>query len=441
MFQTRSIYLPGSRFTRRAYSPAISAQVTQITWVKLVHASNQQILSRIDIAVMHGPALRARPLPDIEPQFVQLVRALAARFAGREPSVHRDHGTAIPPGLILDHASELSEARVGYMPRQRRVFNHVPHRQILDADNLVLAHEARGECMQRVASLVRHGTVGAGDAQPLLLATLTAFDAARQASLLLFQVAQTVGEMARILDLLAGTERGQIRQAKVHADHRGDNRQQGDLDRGAEADVVAPIGLALERDGIGAGDGRQFLGEFHRTELRQAHNTVYPFRFADILKAQRAIHLPRLEARVTGGLTGFHAPEEIDKSAILIAQALRQARCRNLGEPGEFRNRLELCEPAGNSDAGERLFASGIGFGTHIKRPIPQPARRAVPLIQDTNLCAIGIGANAEGAHGCWHSQSINRAAADGNYLPSRPLLRNRAGGSFPVHEELRCWN
>lgn len=411
MFQTRSIYLPRWRFARCVYQSTIHAQVTAFTAAKLRHACQEQILRRIHIAVMNCAALRACPLSLIEPQFVQFVRALSARLAGRKPSIHRNHGTAVPLGLVLDQASELSEARVGEMPRQRRVLNHAFHVQIFDADNLVLMHKARGERVQGVTALVRHGAMGASDTQPLLLATLRSFLPPREATLLLFQVSQPVGEMARVLDLLAAAQHGQMFEAKVHADHRGRNGQQSNLDRSGERDVVTPIRFALERDGIGTSHHGEFLGDLHFAELRQADGTAHPLCFADILKPERnRIVITRPEARITRRLAGLHAPEKMGEGGVLVAQRLRQAGGRRVGEPGEARQRFEFGQAAGDIHAGNGLLTPLISFGARIERPVPEPTGSAVPRIKHSDLRRVGIGADTEGPLNGRHALIIAHA-------------------------------
>ena len=412
MFQTRSIYLPGWRFARCIYNSTIHAQVTAFTAAKLRHACQEQILCGIDIAVVNRAAFRARPPSDIEPHLVHDVLALAARLAGREPSIHHDHGTAVPFGLVLDHAAEFSETRVSDMPRQRRVFNHAFHVQIFDTDYLVLAHKSGRERVHGVTALVRHSTMSAGDTKPLFLSALAALHPSRMAPLLLLEILESLGELARICNFLAAAERRQMRQPKVHADHRGRHRQQGDLDHGGERDVVAPVGLALERDGVWTSHGGKFLCQLHRTELGQADSAAYPLRFRDILKPERnRIIITRPEARIARGfIARLHVPKEMGKGGVLIAQRLRQAGGRWLGEPSELRKRLEFGEATGDIHAGNGLFAPLIGFGAGIKRPIPQPAGSAVPLIQHANLSAIGIGASTERPLNGRHARIIAHA-------------------------------
>jgi hypothetical protein len=78
--QTGSIAVPASRFVCehlhqkllfRACTSRIHAQVPVVTTGKLTHTLRQQIPCGIDIPIMATPALRAPPLPLIEPQLIE----------------------------------------------------------------------------------------------------------------------------------------------------------------------------------------------------------------------------------------------------------------------------------------------------------------------------------------------------------------------------------
>ena len=84
LFQTGSIAVPASRFLCehlhqkmlfRACISRIHAQVPVVTTGKLTHTLRQQIPCGIDIPIVAGPALRAPPLPLIEPQLIESTTA------------------------------------------------------------------------------------------------------------------------------------------------------------------------------------------------------------------------------------------------------------------------------------------------------------------------------------------------------------------------------
>lgn len=267
MIQSFAHQLPGSRFIGGVYKSRFGVQVPRFTRGELQHARCNEILRGVDIPVVFASTLRTRPLPNIEPQLIEHVTAFSATLARREPSVHHNQRASVPRTFVRQLPAELSETRIGDMPREPRVLNHAFHVQVFDADNLVRAHESGGQRMQRVAPLIRDLAMRASNTQPLFLAALRSFPPARKTPLLLAQIPKPIGELARILDLLAAAQRRQMREPQIHADHRTGDGQQEDLDRRGEGNVVAPIGFALERDGIGTGQRRQRLGEFTAPSL------------------------------------------------------------------------------------------------------------------------------------------------------------------------------
>jgi hypothetical protein len=98
LFQTGSIPLPASRFLCEhlnqnffwACISRIHAQVPVITTGQLAKTFRQQISSCIDVAIVVSPAVRARPLPLVQPQYVECVLALRAPLARGIPAIHID---------------------------------------------------------------------------------------------------------------------------------------------------------------------------------------------------------------------------------------------------------------------------------------------------------------------------------------------------------------
>jgi hypothetical protein len=121
LFQTGSIPLPASRFICEhlhqnvffwACTSRIHAQVPVITTGKLAETLRRQIPCGIDVAVMAGPASRARPLSLIEPQLIEDVLAFRALLARGIPAIHRHQDLAIPTALIIELAAHLAERGV-----------------------------------------------------------------------------------------------------------------------------------------------------------------------------------------------------------------------------------------------------------------------------------------------------------------------------------------
>lgn len=402
--------LPGSQFIRGVYKSPVPAQVARFTRAELQHARRNNILRGSNIAVMFASALRARPLSDIESQLIEPMSAAGTSLRARKPPVHRDHGTAKPCGLVGEHTAELSESRVGNMLSEPRVFDHAFNVQIFDADNLVLTYKPSGKRVHFITTLIRNPAMYTRHAQALPLAARRSFLPTTQTSLLLLKVTQPFYKFSRILDLLAVTEGRQMRQSKIDPDHRSRHRQQINFNHGTECGVVAPVWLALEGDRTRTRDRRKTLGEIYNSKLRQAHDTVYPLRFAHILKPQRhGIVMARPETRVSRRLASLYTPEKMNVSRIKITQNLYQTGSRWFSEPLKTRQRLKFCEAAGNINSGDGFLASLVCLLAVIKRPVPKPAGRTEPLVKHPNLRPIGVGANTVTSLYGGHAQIITR--------------------------------
>src|ERR1700738_712208 len=121
LFQTGSIALPASRFLcehlhqKVFFWPCISrihAQVPVVTTGKLAKTLRRQIPCGIDVAIVAGPAFRARPLSLIESQLIEDVPAFRAPLARGKPAIHRLQDLAVPTALISELAAHLAERSV-----------------------------------------------------------------------------------------------------------------------------------------------------------------------------------------------------------------------------------------------------------------------------------------------------------------------------------------
>jgi hypothetical protein len=120
-FQTGSIVVPASRFLCEhlhqkllfwACISRIHAQVPVVTTGKLTHTLRQQIPCGIDIPIMAAPALRAPPLPLIEPQLIEPEPAHRAVLARGVPPVHFQQQRAVPLALVPQLPSQFAECGV-----------------------------------------------------------------------------------------------------------------------------------------------------------------------------------------------------------------------------------------------------------------------------------------------------------------------------------------
>src|SRR5690606_12294399 len=113
----------------------------------------QDVLRRVHVPVVGRPAV-ARPGADVQRHPVPQGAAGGAQFGGGEPAVDRDHFTAVPSGLVLQHAPEFRPGRVADGAGQAAVLHHVPNGEVLDHDRLVLTNEPSGQLVQVVTPAV-----------------------------------------------------------------------------------------------------------------------------------------------------------------------------------------------------------------------------------------------------------------------------------------------
>ena len=97
LFQTGGIASPASRFICEhlhqnifiwACISRIHAQVPVATTGRLAETLHQNTSCGINVAVVAGPAFRARPLSLIEPQLIEDVPAFRAHLARWKPAIH-----------------------------------------------------------------------------------------------------------------------------------------------------------------------------------------------------------------------------------------------------------------------------------------------------------------------------------------------------------------
>jgi hypothetical protein len=205
-FQTGSIAVPASRFLCEhlrqkllfwACISRIDAQVPVLTTGKLPHTLRQQIPCGIDIPIVAGPALRAPPLPLIEPQLIESEPAHRAVLARGIPPVHFQKQWAVPLTLVPQLPSQFAECgildRTGTSPTHQS-----PHIQVFNSDDVKFPHQTSRQSMQRVLACLPHLRMSTRDSHTLLLTPLAPLLSPCETALLLAQVAQ-----ASLIDIMA----------------------------------------------------------------------------------------------------------------------------------------------------------------------------------------------------------------------------------------------
>jgi hypothetical protein len=351
-------------------------------------------------AVMDCPAVGTGPAANGQRKLFKFVTATRTGFRAGEPAVNLYQGSAIPSALVFKLALDFSPARIGNVPCESGVLNHIFDGQVLNTDNVKLSDKAGSELVCGVFALMPDFAVSLRDPEPLLLVSLRAFDSATQTALLLFQIAESRVVLFGVFDLAAVAQRRQVSQPEVNTDNLISDRQDVYLNSGAKRHVIFAVRFTLQSDHAGACNLWQILCEFYHTKLWQANNTLNPFH-RDFLKPQ-GISLPSfLESWVARLLTRLNAAEEVSKRLILVIERLSQACSGRISKPRIAVGLFEFGKPPGNIDAGNRFLPALIGFGSGFQRPIPNPPRTTKPVIEFANLCAIWVGANFKTAlHG-----------------------------------------
>jgi len=125
------------------------------------------------------------------------------------------HPEKVPPGNIADRLREMV------------VFQHPANVQILDRDRVKSSDKVGRYLVVKIIATARYFQVRLGDSDSLLRASLRSFLSARKPPSLSLQVVESVLEMARILDLFAGRERGETGYPGIHANDLSGRRRRG----------------------------------------------------------------------------------------------------------------------------------------------------------------------------------------------------------------------
>ena len=388
----------------------ISEQVTRFTRAELLHACRNDIDSRVHVTVMRGAAFGTHPPANRQRKLFQFMAATRTGFAAGEPAINLNESAAIPRALVFKLSRNFSPASITDCSGKPGVFNHVFNRQILDGYNIKLFNQSGCELVRSVLPLRFDLTVNSGDAEPLFVISVAAFLPSGQTALLLSQIPNFVRVFLRVFNLCAVTQGRQVRQTKINTNNLIRDWQNIDINFGAERNIKPAVSFALERDHVRPDNFWQRFCKFNFPKLWQRNNAISPLWQTDILESQRGrvvvsgsiAWIPRLFA-------SLHAPVEMLKRLILIAQGLGEACRRWVGEPVEFRQFLQAGETAGYIDPRDRFFSALISFCAGRKRVIPQPTRCAEPFIQLALLPPIGIATNLKASLYGRHTEIVIR--------------------------------
>src|SRR6185437_2636503 len=123
----------------------------------------KDVLGRVDVPVVPGPAGRARPVPGRQAQLREPVPARRTRLGAGIPAVYHDQLASGALALVGEVAAELAPPAVGDRAGQVPVADHAGHVQVLDHDRVRQADQAGTHAVQEVPPGVADLAVGTGD--------------------------------------------------------------------------------------------------------------------------------------------------------------------------------------------------------------------------------------------------------------------------------------
>lgn len=383
-----------SRFARGINLNPIHAQVPEFTPGELLHACRNNIECRVDVSVVSTAAFGALPLSDIKPQFIELMAATATCLARWKPTINGNQSTSVPLALVLQLPSNLSPSRVADRSRKPGVLNHVFDFQIFDANHIEVSNQSRGQLVRLILALIPDFRVGLGDSQTLTFSPLATLLFAAQGALLLAKVSQAGVIFFGVFDLLAVAQGRQVSQSEVNTDNLISDRQDVNLDSGAERHVILAVGFSLQSDHDGALNLWESFSKFDSADFWQFDNALSPAWNADIFKPKASGCVTLFVLREPRPLPGFHPAEKMRERRILVSQCLGKARRRGFGKPRKSFKALKFGDALINTIARNVFLSSFIGFLSGRQRMVPNPTNTTEPSVQHSYLCAIRIGAN-----------------------------------------------
>lgn len=338
----------------------------------------QDIPGRVDIPVVSRSAIGARPRSNRQRHFRLVAPAVATGLAAGKPAVYHHHLAPVPVGFILDLASQLAHADIGYRARQVVILDHALDVQILQHDHVGAFHDSRGGLVQEISAHRRNVGMNLRHLDPLPVAAVTAFLHPGQPPLLALQVAQLTFQVARVagLDgLFTVPTDHHVLDAQIQPDRLSSQRQRLKRHFTGKADEVAPVWRL--------GDCRHFRDACWNARPADVENTEFgqfqeftglvgAFNLALIeLIAHRLPVIPRFEAGIASALL-----EEVFERLILIDQALSETAGRRIGQPRKF-TAFPFGDLPSQGNVVMPLLALFPGFAAQVQTAVPDEPRVA----------------------------------------------------------------
>ena len=179
----------------------------------------KDVLCRINVPVVPGATVRARPVPRAETQFSKQMPTRTARFTRRIPAINNDQAPSSFSCLVFKHLPESTPAAIRDCFSQFTVTHHVFHSEIFKHDHVVITDQPGGSTMQKVGTGRTHFSMRAGDFyfrfHPVGRATLTA----RLPALIPGESLCSSSQLTWVSDLLTIGGDSEILNAQIHTNH------------------------------------------------------------------------------------------------------------------------------------------------------------------------------------------------------------------------------
>jgi len=279
----------------------------------------QDVLSGVQVPVVQGAAGGARPVPCSQGKLRKEVSAVGAQFRRREEPVNDHQGPPIPGGLVLQLPAELAPPGITDRFREVVVANHVPHRQILNDDQIVAANHASAGLVEEVPAGVGDPGIRFRDPGFGLAPVLRSLGLAGHHPLVAGQSLFLAAQDLRMRDPFTVGGDHEVLEPKVDANGRPNWGQCFDVLVDEHGDMPASGGVPGHghrgwSTSVGQGprpDDRKGFGEF-----RDAQHTITECEcLVGVLHGLVAV--PILEPWVPGALG-----EEVPECRLLVPQAL-----------------------------------------------------------------------------------------------------------------------
>ena len=277
--------------------------------------------------------------------------AYVTGFRRGVPTVNFDQRPTIPGSLIFQLTDELTPSCITDGLSQTVIFEHALDSETLDANHLVFVDDASRDLVLVVTSAIIDAGMDSGDFQACLLPVLGTFHLFRKLPLGFCQLLLVFSEIVRIANRLTAGERHHRLNAKIDANHLGDDWQSFNVVLYQNGDEVA-ICAVLRNGDTGRsgsfGQGPVPVDVQRPIQFCQRQHGSIPLEGIGGVGGGLSV-LFSLECRVFG--TPF---KEIDKGAIQVAKRLLKRNRRDICQPGILL--LEGGKPSGKVIVGE-LFA------------------------------------------------------------------------------------